>query len=233
MTTLVRSLYLTCHSPNQKWQPSNGKHKKRAARPFFVGFKKLISLTRKTFKRHEFDLVIRTKKEKDLDVDKFYVMAYYDSHDDSLGDTPIEVYVHHNLTGEETFGDHQITNFLIEIYDAVVHEHKHQVQSKKRSYEEYTIHHRHPYDEYLSNSDEVDAYALSIAIEMLRVMSKDRAKRYMGRISVMSKMRTGPVFAIPMLRAYFFQFGHGTLLKRLSKKVYKHLDSIDSRYVFK
>lgn len=198
-----------------------------------TGFKQLLSLTRKAFKKHGFDLSIRTKKEKYLDVDKFYVMAYYDAYEDSQNETPIEVYVHHNLDGTEVFGEHQITGFLVEIYDAVVHEHKHQVQSAKRNFEEYEVPTRHPYDQYLSNSDEVDAYALSIAIEMLRVMSKERAKRYMGRISVMSKMRTGSVFAIPMLRAYYFQFGHGPLLKRLSKKVYKHLDYIDSKHVFK
>ena len=198
-----------------------------------VSFKKLLSVTRSTFKRNDFDLRIKSKKEKDLDVDKFYVMAYYDSYEDSQNEIPIEVYVHHNLTGNEEFGKHQVSGFLVEIFDAVVHEYRHRYQSIRRDFEEYETHSRHPYDQYLSNSDEIDAYALNIAIEMLRVMSKDRAKRYMGRISVMSKMRTGPVFAIPMLRAYFFQFGHGTLLKRLSKKVYKHLDSIDSRYVFK
>lgn len=205
----------------------------RAKCPDPVGFKKLISLTRSTFKSNDFNLYIRTKREKFLDVDKFYVMAYYDSYEDAQGDVPIEVYVHHNLTGEEVFGPHQVTNFLTEIYDAVVHEHRHRHQSFKRNFEEYETHTRHPYEQYLSNCDEIDAYAVSIAIEMLRVMSKERAQKYMGRISVMSKMRQGPVFAIPMLRAYIGQFGFNPLIRKLSKKIYKNLDLIDKKFIFK
>lgn len=198
-----------------------------------VTFKQLISRTRKTFKKYSFDLIIRTKREKDLDVDKFYVMAYYDSHEDSEGCTPIEVVVHHNLTGGEVFGTHQVTNFLTEIYDATVHEYRHQYQSVKRNYQEYETHVRHPYDEYLSSSDELDAYALSIAVEMLRIMSAQRAKKYMTRLSIMSKMRKGTVFAIPMLRAYIGQFGFELTVKKLSKKVFKHLDRLDSQHIFK
>ena len=195
-------------------------------------FKQLINHTRKTFKRHDLDLIIRTKKERDLDIDKFYVMAYYDSHEDSEGETPIEVIVHHNLNGTELFGPHQIVNFLVEIYDAVVHEYRHQQQSLRRGHIDYETHTRHPYDVYLSNHDEIDAYALSIAIEMLRHMSKDRAQRYMSRITVMSKMRKGPYFAIPMLSAYIGQFGFSPIIKKLAKKVYKHLNSIDRQYIF-
>lgn len=197
-----------------------------------ISFKKLISKTRKEFKNNDIDIVIRTKKERHLDTDKFYIMAYYDSFDDVNGDTPIEVVVHHNLTGEETFGNHQVISFLVEIYDAVVHEHKHQLQSFHRHYVEYETHKRHPYEEYLSTSDEIDAYALSIAIEMLRHMSKDRAMRYMSRLSVMSKMRSGTNYAIPMLHAYIGHFGFSPIIKRLAKKVYKHLDSIDRQYIF-
>lgn len=197
-----------------------------------TSFKKIINKTRQTFKKHDFDLVIRTKKEKDLDVDKFYVMAYYDSDEDANGSTPIEVVVHHNLTGEETFGEHQITNFLIEIYDAVVHEHRHQYQSVRRDHGPYEEHSRYNYQEYLSNNDEVDAYAVSIAIEMLRHMSKERAQKYMSRITVMSKMRKGVLFAIPMLSTYIGQFGFSPIIKKLSKKVYKNLEMLDKRHIF-
>ena len=148
-----------------------------------INFKQLINYTRKTFKKHEFDLVLKTKKEKDLTLDKFYVMAYYDSESDSDGETPIEVVVHHNLTGTEQFGRHQITNFLVEIYDAVVHEYRHQYQSQRRSHVEYVDHKTKPYTRYLANQDELDAYALSISIELLRTMDVYRAKRNLSRIT--------------------------------------------------
>lgn len=196
-------------------------------------FKKLISLTKKTFAIHGFDIKIRTKKEKFLDVDKFYIMAYYDSYEDQQGETPIEVIVHHNLIGTEEFGPHQVTGFLTEIFDAVVHEHRHQHQSIERDFEEYSAHCYTPYDEYLSNTDEIDAYAVNIAVEMIRLMGKERAKRYMQRISVMSKIRQGPAFAIPMLRAYVSQFPFDPVIKKLSKKIYKHLEELDTKHVFK
>jgi len=47
----------------------------REKSPDLTNFKKLISLTRRTFKKNDFDLVIKTKREKDWDPDKWYVMA--------------------------------------------------------------------------------------------------------------------------------------------------------------
>ena len=78
----------------------------------------------------------------------------------------------------------------------------------------------------------MDAYAFSIAIELLRTMDADRAKKRMGRISVLSKMRTGSQFSSPQLRAYIGHFGLNPLTKKLSKKIYHHLETIDKRWVF-
>jgi hypothetical protein len=197
-----------------------------------INFKQLINYTRKTFKKHDFDLVLKTKKEKDLTLDKFYVMAYYDSESDSDGETPIEVVVHHNLTGTEQFGRHQITNFLVEIYDAVVHEYRHQYQSQRRDHVEYVDHEPKPYTRYLANQDELDAYALSISVELLRTMDVQRAKRNLSRISVMSKMRTGAVYSSPTLRAYIGHFGLNGVTRRLAKKIYRYLETIDKRNIF-
>jgi hypothetical protein len=197
-----------------------------------ITFKQLIHYTRKTFKKHNFDLVLKTKKEKDLNLDKFYVMAYYDSESDGDGETPIEVVVHHNLTGIEQFGRHQITNFLVEIYDAVVHEYRHQYQSQRRNHIEYVDHDPKPYTRYLANQDELDAYALSISVELLRTMDVQRAKRNLSRISVMSKMRTGAVYSSPTLRAYIGHFGLNGVTRRLAKKIYRHLETIDKHNIF-
>jgi len=204
----------------------------RESSPELTTFKKLITLTKKTFKRYEFDLDIRTRKEKDWDPDKFYVVAYYDSENDSQGETPIEVIVHHNLTGTEEFGQHQITSFLVEIYDAVVHEYRHQYQGMRRNFRDYECKPTSPYNEYLADNDEIDAYSVSIAIELLRTMDADRAKRRLSKISVLSKMRTGLQLSSPMLRAYISHFGLNEVTRRIAKKVYRHLDLIDKRYIF-
>jgi hypothetical protein len=195
-------------------------------------FKKLITRTRKTFKEHNFDIAIKTKKDKDLDTDKWYVMAYYDSENDYNLDTAIEVIVYHNLQGDELLGPHQVTAFLTEIFDATVHEFRHQYQSMRRDHNQYGEHFETPYERYLADDDEMDAYAFSIAIELLRTMDAERAKRRMGRISVLSKMRTGSQFSSPQLRSYISHFGLNPLTKKLSKKIYHHLETIDKRWVF-
>ena len=195
-------------------------------------FKNLIGRTRNTFKLHEFDIALRSKKDKKLETDMWYVMAYYDCENDSNLDTAIEVVVYHNLNGDEPFGVHQITAFLTEIFDATVHEFRHQYQSIRRGHRQYEEHHDTPYWRYLANDDELDAYSFSIAIELLRTMDADRAKRRMAKISVLSKMRTGPNYSSPQLRSYIQHFGLNHLTKRLAKKVYYHLGTIDKRYVF-
>jgi hypothetical protein len=195
-------------------------------------FKNLISRTRNTFKLHDFDIAIKSKKDKDLDPDKWYVMAYYDSENDYNMDTAIEVIVHHNLKGDESFGTHQVTAFLTEIYDATVHEFRHQYQSMRRDHNQYGEHFDTPYERYLADDDELDAYSFSIAIELLRTMDASRAKRRLSKISVLSKMRTGTQLSSPQLRAYIGHFGLNHITKKLSKKIYSHLETIDKRYIF-
>lgn len=204
----------------------------RGSIPELITFKKLIARTRKVFKKHNFDLAIKSKKDKSLDWDKWYVMAYYDAEDDKYGETPIEIIVYHNLKGDEEFGPHQITLFLTEIYDAVAHEYRHQYQSMRRDFYFYNAKPFEPYDEYLSDQDELDAYSVSIAIELLRTMDAQRAKRNLSRISKMSKMRTGLNLSSPMLRAYIAHFGLNQTTRRLAKKVYCHLETIDKRHIF-
>jgi hypothetical protein len=197
-----------------------------------TNFKSLIKQIRKTFKKHELDLQIKTKKDKFLDSAEFYVEAFYDSEDDKNHDTSIEVVVHHNFTDVDNFSILQITDFLIQIYDAVVHEYRHQYQSINRNYRTYSAHSATPYALYLSDPDELDAYAMSIAIELLRTIGLYRAKRNLSRISLLAKLKLGGVYASPNLNAYISHFGFGHLTKKLAKKVYKHLETIDRQHIF-
>jgi len=197
-----------------------------------ISFKKLIGCTRSAFKDHNIILLIKTKKDRTLKSSEFYVMAYYDAEDDSNQDVPIEIVIHHNFSNTDLFSTTQITEFLIQIYDATVHEIRHQIQSQRRNYLEFSNHDQSPYKTYLSDPDELDAYSLSIAVELLRYMSKDRAQKYMSRMTVMSKMRIGTVLVSPNLKAYVDCFGKCILTKKLAKKVYRHLDSLDKRHIF-
>ena len=197
-----------------------------------ASFRKLLAATRKEFKNNEIDLVIKTKKDKSLDHDQFYVMAYYDPEDDFNNETAIEVIVYHNFVIDSKFQHNQITDFLIQIFDAVVHEMRHQVQSSQRYFETYSEHAHEPYSKYLADPDELDAYALSIAIELLRNMPAARAKRNMVKMTVLGKMKRGDMLVSPNLNSYIAYFKNNGLLKKLAKKVYKHLETLDNRNIF-
>lgn len=199
-----------------------------------VTFKKLVASTRKYFKFHNIDAEIKlTKEKRSLAADEFYVMAYYDAEDDADGFTPIEIIIHHNIEADASFPGHAVTEFLTQIYDATVHEFRHQRQSLDRNHVSYM---EHPgpedYKLYLSDPDEVDAYAFSIAIELLRFMPRDRALRYLTRISVLAKMRKGMGLVSPMLQSYVYHFKNTKLLRRLAKKIHQHIETIDTRHIF-
>jgi len=196
-------------------------------------FKKLIIKTRKVLKAHDFVIDLKTKKDKTLTEDQWYVLAYYDSYNDEQLETAIEIIIYHNLNGDEQFKSVQVTALLTEIYNALVHELRHRHQSAKRNFQDCVTHtSSDDYKHYLANQDELDAYALSIAIELLRNMDLQRAKFNLSRITVMSKMRKGSAYISPTLRAYTQHFGLNRLVKRLAKKIYKNLETIDRRYIF-
>jgi hypothetical protein len=204
----------------------------RAAIVTPTSFKKLIGAVRREFKEADIDLVLKTKKDISLEKSGFYVMAYYDPDDDFNNETPIEVVVHHHFTDLDRFQLNQITDFLIQIFDAVVHEIRHQRQSRKRNHETFSEHIQEPYAAYLADPDELDAYAFSIAIEILRVMPKAKAKTYMTRMHILAKMRIGPLYVSTNLHAYVGHFKNNPLLKNLAKKIYKHIESIDRTHIF-
>jgi hypothetical protein len=204
----------------------------RDANPNPITFKKLVGQTRSAFKYNDFDLQIKTKKDKTLEEREFYINAYYDPEDDRDCETPIEVIVYHNFVDAELFSKNQITDFLVQIYDATVHEYKHRQQSIKRDYHVYYQHAQEPFADYLADPDEVDAYAMSIAIELIRTIGPGRAKRNLCRITLLARMRYGMNYASPNLKAYVACFGLNPITKRLAKKVYKHLETLDKTNIF-
>lgn len=197
-----------------------------------ISFKKLVGSTRKAFKDHSVDLAIKTVKDDTLEINEFYIEAYYYEDQDFNDDPPIEVIVYHHFTKVQKFQTNQITDFLIQIYDAVVHELRHQHQFQSRDYEHYSPD-TEGYAEYLADPDELDAYAFSIAIELLRNMSKQRAQRCMTRLTALARLRQGGVLVSASLHSYMNHFKHDPMLKRLAKKVYKHLETLDSNRIFK
>ena len=199
-----------------------------------VSFQNLLTMLRREFRERGFYLKIKSDRDKRLGHEEFYVNAYYDAEDDQNKEIPIEVVVHHNFEKTAVWDKKHTTDFLIQIFDATVHEYKHQRQSIKRKYHVYAENIQSPYKDYLAEDDELDAYALSIAIELCRTLGKYRALRYMSRISALARLKFNEQYVSPNLAAYFGQFGDidHPLLKRLAKKVYIRLQKIDTDAVF-
>ena len=199
-------------------------------------FPQVLKALRKEFKIHDIQLSIRSKKDKILDSTEFYVHAYYDAFDDRNLDIPIEVHVNNNFDKDQSWDSQQIKKFLIQVYDAVVHEKKHQRQSRKRNFEQYWDHHDagYHYREYLQDPDELDAYAFSIAIELCRTLGKHRALRYMPKFTTLARMKINGEFASPNLHAYVSHFERpiSPILRKLAKKIYVRLKKIDTDYIF-
>lgn len=199
-------------------------------------FQTLLKEIRKEFRKSDIDVKIKSSSKKFLSQEEFYVNAYYDSEDDKDQETPIEVIIYHNFNKQIVWDRKQITDLLIQIFDAVVHEVKHQRQSRKRKHVQYWDHHDagYHYREYLQDPDEIDAYAFSIAIELCRSLGKHRALRYMPKFTALARLKINDQYASTNLNAYVSHFEKpiSPLLRLLAKKIYVRLKKIDTDYVF-
>lgn len=199
-----------------------------------INFQKLLVSLRREFRKHNMGIKIKSLRDKNMDSEEFYVNAYYDPEDDKDGEISIEINIHHNFDNDVVWDKLHATDLLIQIFDATVHEIKHQRQSVKRKYMTYSSHAQEPYRVYLADPDEVDAYAISIAIELTRSLGKYRAMRYLSKFSGLCKLKFNGKYVSPSLSAYYGQFGSvdNKLMKRLSKKVYIRLRKIDTASIF-
>lgn len=195
-----------------------------------TSFQKLLASLRKEFKAQGFRLSVKSTRDRKLEPEEFYVNAFYDPTDDEQGDVAIEIVVHHNFPADVNWDKAHVTELLVQVFDAVVHEYKHQRQSRKRHYKTYW--HQTAVD-YLDDPDEIDAYSLSIAIELCRNLGKYRALRYMTRISALSRFKIQDKFVSPNLYTYVLQFGSAhPIIKELAKKVYIRLQKVDVDVIF-
>lgn len=199
-----------------------------------INFQKLLVALRRAFRNHNMGIKIKSLRDKQMDCEEFYVNAYYDPEDDKDGEISIEINIHHNFNSTVVWDKLHVTDLLIQVFDATVHEIKHQRQSVKRKYITYSNHEQAPYRVYLADPDEVDAYALSIAVELTRSLGKYRAMRYLSKFSGLCKLKFNGKYVSPSLSAYYGQFGsvNNKLMKRLSKKVYIRLRKIDTASIF-
>ena len=223
MNSVMEAVCLVCNSVRNKTKAGST-------------FQNLLKELRRAFRKADFDLKIKSQSKKFLLNDEFYVNAYYDSEDDLNKETPIEVIIYHNFPKDVIWNQKQITDLLIQVFDAVVHEIKHQRQSRKRGHKEFRerADSGYHYREYLQDPDELDAYALSITIELCRTLGKHRALRYMPKFTALARFKVKEEFVSPNLNAYVCHFEKpiSPLLRLLAKKIYIRLKKIDTDYIF-
>ena len=198
-----------------------------------TSFQSLLTRTRREFRQQGFDLRIKSVRSNKMLEEEFYVNAYYDPEDDRNKETAIEVIIHHNFPKDREWDQIHVSELLIQVFDAVVHEFKHQRQSKKRAYHTYWDSTGNIY-RYLGDPDEIDAYALSIAIELCRVLGKGRALRYMPKFTSLSRLKVGGNYVSPNLLEYVTHFENvnSKVLRTLAKKIYVRLQKVDEDAIF-
>ena len=194
-----------------------------------VSFKTLLASLRREFNRQYLAVKITSSRNKLLDSEEFYVNAYYDPEEDRHRETPIEVVIHHNFETSVDWDATHVTELLVQVFDAVVHEFKHQRQSRKRKFKLYW----HG-NSYLDDPDEIDAYSLSIAIELCRRLGKYRALRYLRHFNSLGRLKLQDKFVSSNLHSYMREFGDlsNPIMKTLAKKIYIRVQKVDTDYIF-
>jgi hypothetical protein len=198
-----------------------------------LSFQKMLNKIRKAFKFNNIDLKIRTVRDSTLGSDVFYANGFYDPEDDMNGECAIELIITHNFSKDYIWYTEQATDILVHIFDTVVHELKHRRQFSKRNYQ-FGCDRGNGHKEYLADPDEIDAYSISIAIELCRSMGKIRALRYLNSISKLGRFKLNNSFVSPSLSMYVAEFvdTQNPVIKTLAKKVYVRLMKVDTDHIF-
>ena len=147
--------------------------------------------------------------------------------------TKIELIIVHNFPKDLVWYPTHSTLILTQIFDTVVHELRHQRQYRKRKFK-VGPERGQGHKEYLADPDEVDAYSISIATELVRSLGRTRALRYLHNIDTLSRFKLNKQFVSPCLGMYVGEFSNprNPIIKKLTKKIYIRLKKIDTDVVF-
>lgn len=198
-----------------------------------VSFQKLMNAIRREFRKHCLEIKVTTIRDKTLNDEIFYANGYYDPEDDREGERCIELVVTHNFDKDKIWYPDQVRQLLIQVFDTVVHELKHQRQYRKRQFK-MGASRGTGYNDYLADPEEIDAYSISIAIELCRSMGKTRALRHLHNVDKLSRYKIKNNFVSPCLTSYLGEFPdpNHPVIRELTKRVYVRLKKIDTDYIF-
>lgn len=199
-----------------------------------VSFKKLLATIRKEFIKGDIEILLRPVRDNTLTEEVFYANGYYDPEDDENNECHIELVITHNFPKNHIWYPDQATELLIQIFDTVIHELRHQRQYRARDFLPGRDKVENTHIEYLADPDEIDAYSITIATELCRSLGKQRALRYLKTPSKLARFKIRDYFVSPSLGMYqgTFTDPDSVVLKQLIKKVYIRLKKIDTDFVF-
>jgi len=176
------------------------------------------------------DIEVSVETSPNVESGEMSINAYYDPEADQDDDVAIEIVLIFNSEDRGIHWDKQgVDNFINELGDALKHELLHATQYRNRDF----IDGRGGYDrrsdeyEYMSRPDEIEAYAMNIADELVRKVDQDGAIELlrMAKKTAQFKDEMGKYLS-PNLMAYFALFNWDTnhkVIKRLLKKIYQYI----------
>ena len=175
--------------------------------------------------------IARIEMERSPNVDKgdMNASAAYEQEDDEEGDIPFEI----TLVFSDKEDRMTITNpkpLVQRVLDMMKHEMMHQSQARARDFEDHSQgkDRRNISTEYMSRGDEIEAYAMNIADELVRKVDKDGALQLlrMAGKTAQFKDEMGNLLS-PDLNAYMSIWNYDSkhpVIKRLLKRVYQFIN---------
>lgn len=181
--------------------------------------------------------MITIDRSSNVDPNDIILNAFYDLEEDVGGGKPFEVSLIFNPEDKLVrFDRAQMRDFTGRLIEYLEHEMIHRAQYQSRSYKANRMYKSLAKDpeireeqEYLGNTDEIEAYAANLARELMRKTNNhDHTMRLLRNFAAtaMTRDQAGRLLS-PNLYAYFKTFNFDTthpVLKRLLKKTYQHVN---------
>lgn len=188
----------------------------------FFAVKDLINVLA-DFVAKRFSVNVLHSQTMQVDPSDIILAAYYDSTEDEDCKISIEVVLITNARDSVILVTDELFDvFVTRLADCLIHEVVHMKQARARDFHEtdYETRHRDSVDdeiEYLSNPDEIDAYAYNIADELQENPEPFKLLTYPSSVKIEQSLN---------LWVYINAFDHSIddpIIKKLLKKVYKRL----------
>lgn len=182
------------------------------------------------------ETVITVDRNSQVDPNDIILNAYYDPDQDEEGHKPFEVCMIFNPSDKHIKMDKDsMREFAGRLIEYLEHEMIHRAQYQSRNYRANRMYRSLSKDpdireqqEYLGNTDEIEAHAANLARELQRKTGNhDQTLRLLRNFAAtaITRDQAGRLLS-PNLYAYFKDFGFNTthpVLKRLLKKTYQYV----------